>query len=54
MICPDCNGARAVPSLIEPEGYDACPTCVVDAGETFVALDDISPLFEAVWALTVD
>jgi hypothetical protein len=54
MICPDCNGARAVPSLLDPEGYDSCPTCVVDAGETFVALDDIPPLFEAVWALTED
>lgn len=41
MICPECNGVRAVPSLMDPEGYDPCPSCVIDAGETFVALDEL-------------
>ena len=42
---PECNGVRAVPSVMDPEGYDSCPSCVIDAGETFVALDE-SPEIE--------
>ena len=35
--CWDCNGARTVPDLGDGEdGYEACPSCVVDAGPTFV------------------
>jgi hypothetical protein len=26
---------------MDPEGYDPCPSCVIDAGETFVALDEL-------------
>lgn len=35
--CPDCSGSRAVPGLLRD--YDPCPTCVIDAGATFVVMD---------------
>lgn len=42
--CPDCFGARAVPASApteaEAEPYDPCPSCVLDAGETFVVWED--------------
>jgi hypothetical protein len=34
--CDDCSDARAVPGLTGD--YEACPSCVIDAGETFVVL----------------
>ena len=38
--CPDCGGTRAVPDMGESvDGYAPCPTCVIDAGGTFVAWD---------------
>lgn len=42
--CPDCSGTRAVPGFLTD--YDPCPSCVIDAGETFVVLeayDDDAP-----------
>ncbi len=39
-VCWDCSGTRAVPDDLSEDGYGACPTCVIDAGETFVVLDD--------------
>lgn len=37
-VCWDCNGARAVPDDFweHEDGYQPCPTCVIDAGETWV------------------
>jgi hypothetical protein len=39
--CWDCSGARAVPSDVAEDGYACCPTCVIDAGDTFVVLEDV-------------
>jgi hypothetical protein len=40
-VCEDCNGARSVPDLGEYEdGYAPCPSCVIDAGETFVVWEE--------------
>jgi hypothetical protein len=40
-ICDDCNGVRSVPGTFgDPE---ACPSCVIDAGETFVVFEEPSP-----------
>ena len=40
MTCPDCGGTRAVPDDVSG-GYAPCPSCVIDAGSTFVALDEV-------------
>lgn len=48
MTCPECSGTRAVPAGFAPEGYGPCPVCVIDAGHTFVALDDL-PEGYAAW-----
>jgi hypothetical protein len=40
-VCTDCSGSRAVPDdfgLYE-DGYAPCPSCVIDAGETFVVFE---------------
>ena len=37
MSCPDCHDTRAVPDDLTG-GYAPCPSCVVDAGATFVVL----------------
>jgi hypothetical protein len=42
MTCPDCHGTRAVPDDVTG-GYAPCPSCVIDAGTTFVAIDDNGP-----------
>lgn len=36
--CADCSGSRAVPDDFGQyeDGYAPCPSCVVDAGSTFV------------------
>jgi hypothetical protein len=34
MNCDDCSGSRAVPGPLGD--YEACPSCVIDAEETFV------------------
>jgi hypothetical protein len=41
MISWTAGGARAVPSDFDQSGYAACPTCVIDAGDTFVVLEDV-------------
>ncbi len=38
-VCPECNDSRAVPSMTGE--YEACPACVIDAGETFVVFDGV-------------
>jgi hypothetical protein len=39
--CSNCNGARSVPDLGEYEdGYAPCPSCVIDAVETFVVFKE--------------
>lgn len=38
MICEDCNGSRAVPDLFGD--YEACPSCVIDGGDTWVVCED--------------
>ncbi|MDP3712153.1 MAG: hypothetical protein Q8R60_06690 [Mycobacteriales bacterium] len=40
-MCWDCSGSRAVPDHFAEDGYGPCPTCVIDAGQTFVALDGV-------------
>lgn len=35
----DCNDARAVPDDYAEDGCGPCPSCVVDAGSTFVVWD---------------
>lgn len=40
LNCWDCSGSRAVPDDFSEDGYGPCPTCVIDAGETFVVLED--------------
>jgi hypothetical protein len=35
--CLDCFGARAVPDITGD--YVACPSCVIDAGETWVVFE---------------
>jgi len=37
--CSDCSGTRAVPGLFGD--YVACPSCVIDAGETFVVFENV-------------
>lgn len=37
--CDDCYGARAVPSLLGD--YETCPSCVIDAGDTFVIFEPL-------------
>jgi len=39
MSCPDCAGTRAIPDDLTG-GYQPCQSCVIQAGTTFVALDD--------------
>lgn len=36
--CDDCGGTRAVPDDFgrHEDGYAPCPSCVIDAGSTFV------------------
>jgi hypothetical protein len=36
--CLDCSGSRAVPDDLGEyeDGYQPCPSCVIDAGDTFV------------------
>jgi hypothetical protein len=36
MTCDDCFGTRAAPDDEAEEGYGPCPSCVLDAGSTFV------------------
>lgn len=37
LTCEDCFGARSVPDMGEcDDGYGPCPSCVIDAGDTFV------------------
>ena len=38
MTCHDCAGARAVPDDVGG-GYAPCPSCVVEATETFVCFE---------------
>jgi hypothetical protein len=40
-VCTDCSGSRAVPDDfgVYEDGYVPCPSCVVDAGTTFVVWD---------------
>ena len=40
-VCSDCGDARAVPDDlgVYEDGYAPCPSCVIDAGETFVVWD---------------
>ncbi len=40
MTCPDCGGTRAVPDDFTGS-YAPCPSCVIEATSTFVALDDL-------------
>lgn len=35
--CDDCFGSRAVPDVFGD--YQACPSCVIDAGNTFVVYE---------------
>lgn len=37
--CDDCFGARAVPDDFTGD-YRACPSCVIDAGETWVVWEN--------------
>jgi hypothetical protein len=37
--CEDCFSSRAVPDDHSEDGYSPCPSCVVDAGCTFVMWD---------------
>lgn len=39
--CFDCFGARAVPDDFggHEDGYGPCPSCVIDAGPTFVVYE---------------
>ena len=41
-LCPECDGTRAIPDDLSP-GYLPCPACVIDAGPTFVAFDEMPP-----------
>ncbi len=41
MSCPDCHGARAVPDDLSG-GYGPGPSCVIDAGVTFVVLEEVA------------
>lgn len=36
--CEDCNGTRSVPDVVGDPG--PCPSCVIDAGDTFVVFED--------------
>jgi hypothetical protein len=38
-VCPDCNGTRTVAGV--DGGYNPCPSCVIDAGWTFVSVDGV-------------
>jgi hypothetical protein len=38
-VCLDCSGTRSVPDLFGDLG--PCPSCVIDAGETFVVLEPV-------------
>lgn len=40
VTCDDCNGSRSVPDIFGD--LEACPTCVVDAGETWVVYESES------------
>ena len=40
--CSFCSGSLSVPSL--DGDYESCPSCVIDAGETWVVLDDFADL----------
>jgi hypothetical protein len=37
MTCEECSGSRAIPDIFGD--YGPCPSCVIDAGETFVVLE---------------
>jgi hypothetical protein len=41
VSCPDCDGTRAVPDDV-CGGYAPCPSCVIEASSTFVAIEDSS------------
>ena len=40
VACWYCWGSRAVPDDLAKEGYGPCRSCVIDAGMTFVVLDE--------------
>lgn len=42
VACQDCHGTRAVPDDFGryEDGYGPCPSCVINASETFVIYED--------------